>query len=477
LRVGGTIGVMTDKIPLIVDLDGTLSPADHSLESFVRFARAGLHNIWLLLCWLLRGKQVAKALVARRLGPVPIPPFRPEVSALIATAIAAGRPVMLASGSHWRAVKQIAAAHGGFDGYLGSTMRINLTGARKLARLRTQLGEQAFDYIGDSRADRPLWRAARQAYTTGISAPGVTRLGTRPPWWRVLVKSLRPQQWSKNALVLVPLATAGLLFDPNAVARALLALLCFSFAASAIYQVNDLLDIEADRAHPKKRARPLAAGTLSIPAALLLTLVLVMLALGGGVWLLGTSFALTLLAYISISLAYSWRLKAVMTLDVIALACLYTLRIIAGAVAIQVLVSSWLLVFSLFFFLSLGYLKRYTELAQAVNSHELVKGRGYVGGDLELVALSGVAAGMVSILVLALFINDSKATGVYATPPLLWGLCLILLYWINRIWLMARRGEVEGDPVAHALNDRRSIVLGAAMGLILLVARFVHIPL
>jgi 4-hydroxybenzoate polyprenyltransferase/phosphoserine phosphatase len=470
---------MSKPIPLVVDLDGTLTPADVSLEAFVRHARRGIFAFLQLLVWILRGRSVAKAMVARR-QPLDADALtlRPEVIALIEAARTEGRPVILATASHSRNAARVARHTGLFDQAIGSTARRNLKGSHKLAALREALGDTPFDYVGDSRADVVLWRAAKAGHSCNHVPRGmaVARLGQPgPSRARVLLKSLRPHQWAKNALVLVPLMTAGRLFDVGAVGHSLLAALLFSLVASAIYQINDLLDIDADRAHTKKRHRPLAAGLITIPQAIGISVLLLGVAFGIATYVFGMGLTLVLVAYLALTTAYSFRLKAVMTLDVIALACLYTIRIVAGAVAIAVPLSFWLLLFSIFFFLSLGYLKRYTELAAATEPGRLLKGRGYLDSDLEIVGMSGIAAGMVSILVMALFINDTRATGVYASPSLLWALCLCLLYWINRVWMMARRGQVDGDPVAFAIRDPRSISTGALMAAIFIAARFLPV--
>ncbi len=465
------------KVPLVVDLDGTLTPADVSLEAFVRYAKGGVLNFLRLLIWLLRGRSVAKAMVARAL-PVDASklPLRDDVLRVIQMARNDGRTVILASASHRRNIVRVARATGLFDDVIGTTARANLKGAAKLAAIQARIGNGPFEYIGDSRADLPVWSAASQGYSCGYmpSEATVTRLGDPPrSVWRAVLKSVRLHQWAKNALILVPLGTAGEVFSPAAVSKAVLAAVLFSLVASAIYQLNDLLDIDADRAHKKKKNRPIAAGHISIPLALGLASTMLLVGAAVSQLVLGTAFSMVLATYVALTTAYSLRLKAAMTLDVITLACLYTIRIIAGAVAINVVLSFWLLLFSIFFFLSLGYLKRYTELADAPEPGRLLKGRGYIDSDILIVAMCGIAAGMVSILVLALFINDPATVKVYATPSLLWGLCLGLLYWINRVWMMARRGEVDGDPVAFAIRDPRSIIVGALIAVDLVLARFV----
>jgi len=463
-------------VPLFVDVDGTLTRADVSLESFLRVVRSAVFAWAALLLWLVRGRAFAKTMAARRAPVDPaLLPYRAEVLAFIDRARAEGRPVILASASHWRNVARIARHLGLDEPVLATRGRRNLKSRAKLAAVRAAIGADApFDYVGDCAADRCLWREARQGWSVGLVPAGsaVRRLGEgRPARLRTLARAMRPHQWTKNALVLVPAFTSGLFVRPGVLLLALAAALLMSLIASSIYIVNDLLDIESDRAHRSKWRRPIAHGDLSIPAALMLSLLLAATGLAGG-WLLGGgALAGWLAAYLLITTAYSIRLKAVMVGDAIVLASLYTIRIWIGGVAIGVPLSFWLLLFSVFLFLSLAYLKRYIEMRDALDAHRLLSGRGYVGGDLDVVAMSGVSAGMVSILVLALFAHDAEASRSYASPQLLWLLCLPLIYWMNRIWMMARRGQVEGDPVAFAIRDRRSLAVGAAMLLIFLAAQ------
>ncbi|WEJ99686.1 MAG: UbiA family prenyltransferase [Candidatus Sphingomonas phytovorans] len=466
--------------PLYVDLDRTLVAGDVSLEGFLRFARSGIVPALLLCLWLLRGRAFAKTMVARRVAFDPAAlPYRPEVIDLIRVARAEGRRVILASGSHRHHVRRVARHLGLFHAVAGTTHRRNLTGHAKLEWISGDACG-AFDYIGDSRADRPIWKASRTALTVGHHPGGanvhrVAHAGQSP--WRATVRALRPHQWAKNALIGVPLATAGLWGDPALLSRTALAFILFSLAASGVYLLNDLLDIDADRAHHTKHRRPIASGSLSIPRAIAMATMLLAVPPLIAWQALGPGFAIVQVGYLALTTAYSMRLKQVMALDAIVLACLYTLRIFAGAIAIAVPVSSWLLTFAIFFFLSLAYLKRYTELAGAVSPDRLLSGRGYVGADIEIVMVSGVAAGMVSILVLALFINGSAPEYANGTPELLWGLCLILLYWQSRVWMMARRGQVSGDPIAFAITDPRSLVLGGLAAAIVVLAQRVHLAI
>lgn len=462
--------------PLFVDVDGSLVHADISLESFVRIARSGIIAAFTVLIWLLRGRAFAKTMAARRdpVDPTKLP-YRQTVLDQIEAARLSGCPVILASASHWRNIHRIARHLGLSEPIIATRARSNVKGRAKLDAIKQRLQpNEAFDYIGDCRADTVIWREALQGFSVNHipSRIRVEALETRPPWWRSLIKAMRPHQWAKNALVLVPAVTSGQFNQPYILLAAIAAAACMSAIASSIYLLNDMLDIDSDRAHRTKALRPLANGDLSIPVALLASLLLAGTGLTCG-WLLGGQ-ALTswLIGYMAITTAYSFRLKAVMVGDAIILASLYTIRIWIGGVAIGVAISFWLLLFSVFLFLSLAYLKRYIEMRDATEPERLLGGRGYVGGDLDVVMSSGVSAGMVSILVLALFAHDPETAARYAAPDLLWLLCLPLLYWLNRIWMMARRGEVEGDPVAFAIKDRRSMAVGASLGLIFILAHF-----
>ena len=465
------------KVALIVDLDRTLTRADVAVESLVRLMRRSPMLFWQLLLALLWGRAALKTRLAR-LDPVDpaLLPLRAEVVDLIGEARRDGRPVILASAAHRRNVGRVARHLGLFDRYLGSSRRRNLKSAGKLRAIRAAIGDAPFDYVGDSTADRAIWREARHAYTVGVPTRSANEQRVGPPPrspFRALVKAIRPHQWAKNALVFVPLATSGHILDFVALGQAALAFVSLSVIASSVYLLNDLLDIDADRRHTRKRSRPLAAGDLGIPLALAISGAAAILGLAIGWFLLGPATFAALAAYFALTLAYSFRLKSAMIADVLALASLYTIRMIVGAAAIAVAPSMWLLIFSIFFFLSLGYLKRYVELDESRNErHQLLSGRGYVPSDKMFVAMGGVASGMVSLLVLLLFAAEKGEGGEYAHPALLWLLVIPLLYWLNRIWMMAGRGQVDGDPVAFALRDRRSIVVGARLAVIVVAAKY-----
>lgn len=473
---------LSKAVPLVVDLDGSLTSADIAVESLFRCLSGKVAGGMKVMGCLGSGPATLKTLLAR-VDPVDPRnlPLRKEVMELIDQARGEGRPVILASAAHQRQVDRVARHLGVFDHAIGTSLaQGNNKGANKLARIRELIGDAPFDYVGDASADLPIWHEARIAYTVGAATRTAHEHRLQPDTrnsLRAIAKAARPHQWAKNLLVFVPLVTAGLLDDVGTIAQAVIAFLCMSFLASGTYLLNDLLDINADRAHSSKCKRPLAAGELSIPFALLSAAIAIVGSLAAMMLTTGYAGFLALVLYLAMTFAYSLRLKSAMIIDVIALASLYTLRLVVGAAAVGVGVSFWLFLFSAFFFLSLGYVKRYVELSKSeVDQHALLKGRGYVGSDAEIVMVSGISAGMVSLLIIALFANDMRTSGIYQTPSLLWLLVVPLLYWLNRIWMMARRGQVDGDPVAFAMKDKRSWVLFSSVGAIILAAKFIVSP-
>lgn len=470
---------MQDRtIPLCVDLDGTLLRSDLLLESALALLRADPLAALRFPFWLLRGRAHLKREVAARARlDVARLPYDERVLAWLRDGDA--RPRVLCSASDQALVDAVAAHVGGFEAALGSDGEHNLGGANKAEALVRRYGERGFDYAGNAAADLAVWRRARRAIVVNASAPvlreahaatEVERVFERPrvpP--RLWLHQLRLHQWLKNLLVFLPLLTAHLVLRPQAVADACLAFLAFGLCASGTYVLNDLLDLDADRAHPRKRARPLASGALALTRGLGAVPLLV----GAGfalALLLPPWFALALLAYCVLTLAYSLAIKRVAMLDVVALASLYTIRIVGGAAAIGVAVSFWLLAFSMFLFLSLAMVKRYTELRMLLaDGRRHASGRGYDVDDLPLVRSFGAASGYLAVLVFALYINSSASEALYRRPTVLWLLCPLLLYWISRAWLIAHRGGMHDDPVVFAATDTVSrILLAAAVAIVFL---------
>ncbi len=469
----------TPSPALCIDLDGTLLRSDMLYESVLALLARNPFYLFMLPLWLLRGKAALKHAIAIRaeLDPAALP-YDARVLSLLAET--PQRPRVLCTATNVRLATAIAEHLGVFEEVIASDDTRNLSGPRKAAALVERFGERGFDYAGNEVIDLVVWQAARAAWVVNASPALAERAArlvpvevTLPPekaGLRAWIKQLRIHQWLKNLLVFLPLLASHRFFDVDAVMAAGLAFLAFGLCASGVYVLNDLLDLPSDRGHPRKRLRPFAAGRLplrhGLAAAPLLTLAGFVLA-----WFASPVFALVLVAYYVITLAYSLRLKRLVMVDVVTLAGLYTVRIIGGAAAIMVVPSFWLLAFSMFIFLSLARLKRYTELADAAASGaQEAAGRGYHVDDLPLVQSLGAASGYGAVLVLALYINSPESLELYRRPEVLWLICPVLLYWISRAWLVAHRGGMHDDPVVFAVSDRVSQCVIAICGLLVLGA-------
>jgi 4-hydroxybenzoate polyprenyltransferase len=307
----------------------------------------------------------------------------------------------------------------------------------------------------------------------GSDRAAVTVVGEAPPRSKAfaLVRALRPYQWVKNLLVFVPVVLDHKLFFPETMAKAATAFFAFCCAASSAYLMNDVVDLEADRQHPTKRYRPFAAGTLSPAFGLALVPLLVALAAAVSWSTLPRSFLELLALYVVLTSAYSLYLKRVAVLDVLVLAGLYTLRVLAGIAASRVRFSTWLLAFAMFLFLSLAFLKRYTEVnAMDGAATQQVRRRGYLRGDREWLGSMGGASGYLSVLVLALYINSEQVVALYRRPLALWLACPLLLFWTSRMWLLAHRGKIHDDPIVATVRDPASYVVGALVALVMYLA-------
>lgn len=466
--------------PLCVDLDGTLIRTDILWESIVRLWRNPVSLLRALLALLLHGKAAFKTVLAEAVAINPAAlPYREAVLEFARAQHHAGCTVVLATATHRQVAQDIADHLGIFSRVFATENGVNLSGARKREALEAAYGNRGFDYIGDSHKDLPVFAAARHALLIAPSRAllsktsaltEVSRIFSEPGLdMKVIARALRLHQWAKNALLAVPLLSAHLLLNVGAWIDVALAFLAFGLVASSTYLINDLLDLQSDRLHARKRFRPLASGTLSIPAGLLLVVISASMGFFLAWTFLPSGFIFYLLAYVALTLGYSFYLKRRLVLDVLTLAVLYTLRILAGGVAIGVVVSEWLLMFSLFIFLSLAFLKRAIEL-MGMEGGGRVSGRGYSRDDLDIVRTIGVSSGLISVLVLSLYISSPAVSQLYRAPHLLWLLCPLVVYWITRIWFLAARGEVDHDPVVFALFDWRSYVIGACGMAIALLA-------
>jgi len=464
------------QVPLCVDLDGTLVRSDLLAESALALLRRNPLYLFAMLAWLLRGRAVLKREIALRVRIEPEElPYDPRVLALVREAD--GRPRVLCSASDQVLVDAVAA-HCGFDVALGSDGRTNLSGTRKARALVERFGERGFDYAGNEAVDLAVWSHARGAIVVDAPDRIVRAACAMHPDARVLPRSrgnwrrwlaaLRAHQWPKNLLVFVPMLAAHRLFDAAAAGHALLAFAAFCLCASSAYVLNDLLDLDADRQHPRKRNRPFASGALPIAHGIVASPLLATAAFAIAV-ALPRGFLPWLAAYGVATVLYSLVLKRLVVLDVLTLAGLYTLRIVAGGAAIPVPVSGWLLAFSLFLFLGLGLLKRAIEL-QPLADDARVAGRGYARAHARAVCGSGMGSGLAALVVLALYIESTKSAALYGRPQLLWLLLPLLGCWLVRAWRMATTGRMHDDPLVFALTDRASLALFALSALVVVAA-------
>jgi 4-hydroxybenzoate polyprenyltransferase len=370
----------------------------------------------------------------------------------------------------------VAEHLGCFQGVLGGDGK-RVAGRRWLQVVLRACGTGPFDYAGcgaglpTSRRPRQLLlvNPARRLATAFAESPDC-RILREPRGAVVYLRAMRVHQWLKNMLVFLPLLTRQEWHQPAQVLAAGYGFLAFSMAASAIYLVNDLLDLPADRRHPEKRHRPLAAGEVPLWHGGGLALALIAGAVGLALRLPGP-FLGVLLVYLAVTIAYSFYLKKVVMVDVVTLAGLYTLRVVAGSAAIDIAPSFWLLAFSMFAFFSLALVKRYAEIAALGVQRGSARGRDYRRSDLINLYSLGSASGYLSVLVLALFINSPELVNDYDHPEALWLLCPILLYWISRIWIKAGRGEMQEDPLVFAVRDRGSRYVLLACTVIVLLAQ------
>lgn len=466
--------------PLYVDLDGSVVATDTLWESAARLARRRPWRLLLLPVWLLRGRAHLKARLAAEAAPEPSSlPYRPAVLEYVREERRGGREVVLATAADSRIAEAVAAHLGCFDRVLASDGRRNLKAAAKRDRIREERAGRPFAYLGDSSADLPVWSAAVERHVVAPSARLRRRLAEmgpvghvfagEGPVWRSLVRSLRPHQWAKNVLVFLPLFLAHRVGDPALRNESILVFLCYCGIASAGYLLNDVLDVASDRAHPSKSRRPIARGALPIPLA-----VLAMAVLGGTSltlsWLaLSPQTSAMLALYLALTVAYSMALKRLLLVDVFVLAGLYTHRILTGGVAAHLVISPWLLSFSVFFFVGLAFAKRYTELT-TVDRGSAESGRAYTADDVHLVGSFGPACGLVSVLVLCLYINHPDVRVYYPRPELLWLVPPLVLYWITRVWFLAHRRTLDADPVVFAITDRASWVVALLSALLITAA-------
>ncbi len=467
---------LPDPVPLFVDLDGTLIASDTLWESFAAGWRVDPVATVLGVMGLWRGRALLKQQMAAAGSlDVSLLPYREPFVAWLREQREKGRRIVLATAADSSMAQAVADHLQLFDDVLASDGVRNLKGLRKLEAIRAVAGG-AFDYCGNGPEDLAILRAARQAIVVGAGAgvirrarhagnvqavlePSPSTLRSLPAW----IDAMRPHQWLKNLLLLVPLVTSFRVDEIALFSAAVFAMISFSLGASAGYLVNDLLDLAADRRHPRKRGRPFASGLLPISGGFALAALLLAGSLGLG-FAISRALGAWVVIYLLMTFGYTLFVKRVPVLDVAMLAGLYTVRILAGGAAIGVDVSFWLLSFSVFLFFSLALVKRCGELvSRVVRDEDTGQGRGYTVSDLTVLQPLGIATSVAAVLVLALYVNTPEVARRYASPQLLWLMLTALLIWLGRLWLATARGQMHDDPLVYAIESPDSRWLVAAM--------------
>lgn len=481
-NIGVVEAGLSTKAVLCVDLDGTLCRSDTLIEAILLLIKQRPLSLLLLPFWVLGGKAHFKAKIAAHVrfdaGALP---YNDGLVEWLRAEHAKGRRIALASGADRRTVEAIVEHFGFFSDAVSSDGATNMTGPAKARALAARFGD--FDYVGNDHVDLPVWRAAKAAMLSAGSARVERDLSRQIAFDRVFhverssmsrlklwIRALRLHQWVKNTLMFVPLVLAHQMFDMDKLLTLCLGFMAFNICASSVYVLNDLLDLAADRKHPRKRSRPFAAADLPLAQGLGVLPVLFCAGFALAIYA-SPAFAAVLACYYALTLAYSFDLKRRALVDVFTLATLYTLRIIAGAVAANVELSPWLLGFSIFIFLSLGVVKRVAEIdSSRQRGLSELAGRGYRVDDLAMLEILGVAAGYASVVVLSLYVSAPESKLLYPHHQFLWLFAPLLLYWISRVWLVTHRGEMHDDPIVFALKDMPSRMVGLLALLVLQLA-------
>lgn len=477
------VPVDTDQtIPLVLDLDGTLIRTDSLQEQALGLIRRKPFAIFKLVAWVFAGRVVLKERLA---AAVPLDPeFLPvneDVVALAQREAAKGRKIVLATAAHADTARPFLQRFPFITELLATEGTLNLKGKAKAEALSKRFPE-GFDYAGDSRADLEVWKHARNAIPVGASSStvrkarksaNVTEVITRPAVLKAFIKCLRPHQWAKNMLVVVPAILSGRIIDPSTLLPLALAFFALSLTASATYVFNDLWDLQDDRQHWSKRRRPFASGALSLPTGIagamicfVAGLVLALLA--------GPAVLLWVLVYVAVTLTYSLWLKRKVIHDAMTLASLFTLRLVVGMVAVSAVPSPWLFVFSMFFFTSLAFAKRHTEIARVIEKGGFwVNGRGYRASDLPLVLAAGISSSIAAVVIMVLYIiEDAHQQSFIKNGDWLWALPPLIFLISSRIWVVCQRGELDDDPVVFVVKDKVCLAYAGMAGISFFLAWF-----
>ncbi len=473
-------------VPLFVDLDGTLVKSDLFFESFLSRIRKDPLVVFRSLWWLVQGRaRLKEALAEKHAVNVQTLPFNDALLVYLREQAANGRTLILATGSHRILAEAVASHIGLFSSVIATEGSVNMKGKTKLEAILGKTGGQPFDYAGNDKEDLLIWASARRAVVVGAS-PLLRVLADQQCIVEVafpsdnpvrsLLTAIRPHQWLKNLLVLLPLLPSVSFTAVMPWIQATIGFLAFCALASGTYLINDFLDLDADRAHPRKRHRPFASGSVAPAAGLATSGVLVVVGILLSL-LLPPYFVVVAASYLALTLAYSIWLKTYMLADIMTLAGLYTLRVIAGIAAIGAPGSFWLLAFSMSVFFSLALVKRCTELIMRdARGEGAASVRGYRVSDIGTLQALGIGGACVAVLVLALYIHSPQVTERLPTPELLWPICPIMLYWLGRLWIKTMRGEMHDDPLIFAARDFASMVAAGTTVALFAAAALVNHP-
>ncbi len=469
------------KIVLAVDLDGTLTFTDILHESLICLLRKNPLYLLMIPFWLFQGKAVLKAKIADRINiDITTLPYNENLILWLKEERLSGKWIVLCTASDMLMAQAIADHLNLFDQVIASDGITNNSGANKRALLDANYGMKGYDYAGNSLADLIVWAGARQAIVVNASNEIVFKaqqvaivskiFQSKVVTWIDWCKALRVHQWLKNLLVFIPLIAAHQIDNLQAVQTLILAFTSLSLCASAVYITNDLLDLESDRKHPRKQQRPFASGKLPIHFGLTLTVLFIIASFSIGL-AVNEAFTVSLVVYFTLTWVYSLWLKRLIIIDCLVLAILYTLRIIGGAEAVAIKLSFWLLTFSIFIFLSLAFVKRYSELqAYSQTGNRNAHGRGYLVTDAPLIQMFGITAGYASVLVLALYLQGETIITLYAKPEMIWFAVPLILFWVSWVWMKAHRGKMHDDPIVFAIKDKPSLIVGALIAISFLIA-------
>lgn len=472
---------MNEAQVIAVDLDGTLTLTDTMHESVLTLVRNKPCLLLLLPFWLFKGIAHLKQKVAEHseLDVTALPYNQPLIDWLKEEKLR-GKKIVLSTAANEKIAKAVVRHFDLFDAFIASDSKTNLKSARKRNALQERYGAEGYDYAGNSKDDLEVWAGASNAIVVNASENVLKKASTltsvtqvfRSERTRISVwlKAIRIHQWLKNLLLFVPLLAAHQIGNAQSLGLLLIAFLSFSLCASSVYITNDLLDLESDRSHPRKRFRPFASAKLSVLHGVIAAPLLIAASFLLGA-MVSVDFLFVLFVYLFLTVTYSFSLKRLVIVDCLTLATLYTMRIIAGAAAVSITLSFWLLAFSIFIFLSLALVKRYAELlVQAREGKNSAHGRGYLVTDAPLLQALGGSSGYISTLVIALYLRSEDVMSMYAQPLAIWLLIPILLFWISWVWLKSSRGEMHDDPIVFAAKDRTSLSVAVITAFVFLYA-------